>query len=237
MEEEGNVEKVITQELEYESDETCDQINERLEEAENLNTLDESLLEESLLKFQECLKLDPHSIEARFGIVYVCGHLDRYDEGLAELATLEEMGVEDERIAEMKANLMSMKEEEKEEEHDTQQHEPLVSIDKLVKEGEITAEFQNVLTQIFNRFDKDKDGALSQHELDTFHRVVNGTPISPSTVKFLLDHFDVNHKGLTLTGFIGFYVSQTVGDAEETWKDLTKLGYDRQLTKTFLYSL
>jgi len=236
--EEGHVAQVLAKELD-EADQLCAQINETLESAENTNTLDEPLLNDSLRQFRECLELDPNSIEARFGIVYVCGHLDRFDEALAELATLKEQGVEEERIAETRSNLLVMKESvgeagEGEGDGDTEKNEeaePLVSVDLLIHEGEPTMQFQTVLTEIFKRFDKDKDNALSQRELDAFHRVVNGSPISAQTVKFLFDHFDVSNKGLTLIGFVGFYMSQTIGDREETWKDLGQLGYDKDLNR------
>jgi len=227
--EEGHVEKVLMQALEHEVDKLCAQINQTLENAENANTLDALLLEDSLRQFRECLEMDPDSIEARFGIVYVCGHLDRFDEALEELSTLEELGIEAERIAETRANLLAMKEEGDDESEKNEGTEPLVSIDLLIHEGEPTSKFQTVLTEIFNRFDKDNDNSLSQHELDAFHRVVNGTPISAQTVKFLFDHFDVSNKGLTLIGFIGFYMSQTIGDRQETWKDIGQLGYDKDL--------
>lgn len=78
---------------------------------------------------------------------------------------------------------------------------------------------------------KDKDGSLSNSELNDFHMVVNGSPIEESTIDFLLTNCESDDKGLTLNGFIGFYVAQTAGDPDETWKDLGNLGYDRELNK------
>jgi len=54
-----------------------------------------------------------------------------------------------------------------------------------------------------------------------------------STLRFLHQHFECDkNKSLTLTGFLNFYISQTLGDVNETWKDLKNLGYDSDLNRT-----
>jgi len=45
----------------------------------------------------------------------------------------------------------------------------------------------------------------------------------------IIQEVDKN-RSLTLNGFVHFYISQTMGSAEETWKDLTALGYNSELS-------
>jgi len=62
---------------------------------------------------------------------------------------------------------------------------------------------------------------------------VNDCPAPLSTINFLLNNFEATPKRyLTRAGFLSFYISQTIGDTEETWKDLAKLGYNRALALT-----
>ena len=39
--------------------------------------------------------------------------------------------------------------------------------------------FERIFTEIFKRFDKDADGALSEAELDDFAVFTNGEPVRP----------------------------------------------------------
>lgn len=108
-----------------------EEINARLQEAEADNLTDE-LLEESVAGIQRCLEMDPQFIEARFGVhflwfethlqalVYVYGHLNKYDEALQELETIKEAGGDDERWRVMKQELENMMYDMEEEE---EQHE------------------------------------------------------------------------------------------------------------------
>eukprot|EP01125_Pyxidicula_operculata_P022439 TRINITY_DN9176_c0_g1_i1.p1 TRINITY_DN9176_c0_g1~~TRINITY_DN9176_c0_g1_i1.p1 ORF type:complete len:224 (+),score=73.11 TRINITY_DN9176_c0_g1_i1:57-728(+) len=219
----SNVELVEQQQNEKLAEDMCIKINERLESAENSDSLTEELLNQSLAEFKQCLVIDPECVEAMFGMVYVYGHLDMYEEGLQTLKEIEEMEVEDPRIEEMRNNLEEMKKENQ---------QPLANIPGLVEDGEMTEKFIATLVEIFQRFDVDKDNSLSDAELNKFHQVVNGTPIAKQTLAFLHENFEVDAKGyLTQDGFIAFYLSQTLGDASETLNDLKQLGYNDKLEK------
>uniref|UniRef100_A0A6B2L8Q4 EF-hand domain-containing protein n=1 Tax=Arcella intermedia TaxID=1963864 RepID=A0A6B2L8Q4_9EUKA len=210
--------------------------DEKLQQAEKENRLDDLLLEESYNNFKECLDMDPACIEARFGLIYICGHMDKFPEAMEELSILEELGIDDDRIDELKDNIIKMTnpdEQDDEEDEELPQKKAkveFVTIPPFVTEGEITPPFKKVLDDIFNRFDKDKDGHLSLKELDSFHRVVNGSPIAQSTVQFLMDNFDSSPQGLSSDGFTGFYIGQTIGDVSETIKDLKQLGFNADLS-------
>ncbi|PRP86718.1 hypothetical protein PROFUN_02867 [Planoprotostelium fungivorum] len=103
-------------------------------------------------------------------------------------------------------------------------------IDK--KSGDFTQKAQKAFEEIFARFDQDKDGALNSVELDAFATACNGTPFDDSSKQEIIDYFDVtDDNALTLKGFLEMYHTQTSGDSSETWKDLTKLGYNGQLEK------
>lgn len=79
---------------------------------------------------------------------------------------------------------------------------------------------------------KNNDSALDDKELDAFHRVVNGEPIAPATLRFLRANFEVDaRRNLTLNGFVGFYMGQAIGDPTEVQKDLRALGYDTDFRK------
>ncbi|RKP08082.1 hypothetical protein THASP1DRAFT_16140 [Thamnocephalis sphaerospora] len=86
------------------------------------------------------------------------------------------------------------------------------------------------LKEIFHRFDKDGDGALSDAELAAFATATNGEPFDEATLEEIRDNFDVTEAGaLTLRGFIELYTLQTTSEPEETWNDLRKHGYNDQL--------
>lgn len=107
------------------------------------------------------------------------------------------------------------------------------SVPDLVEKGEPTEKFVQALEEIFARFDKDGDGGWSDDEFDQYHRFVNGTPISPTVViNFKREYGTTDSGAFSLDGFVTFYVEQTIDDAEETWKDLTKLGYNKKLERS-----
>jgi Ca2+-binding EF-hand superfamily protein len=97
---------------------------------------------------------------------------------------------------------------------------------------DLTEKFKNVLIEIFTRFDEDKDGSLSDKELDAFTTACNGTILSADEKQDIKTHFQKDDKGnLTQEGFLEMYHMQTSADPKETWKDLKKLGYNKKLEK------
>ncbi|KAG0179943.1 hypothetical protein DFQ29_001451 [Apophysomyces sp. BC1021] len=80
-----------------------------------------------------------------------------------------------------------------------------------------------ILREVFDRFDKDKDGAWKTEELQDFAEATNGRAE-------IVESFDVNDKDqLTYKGFYQMYHMQTLSDPEETLKDFKKHGYDNNL--------
>eukprot|EP00128_Syssomonas_multiformis_P012911 Colp12_sorted_trinity150504_noHs@11163 len=104
---------------------------------------------------------------------------------------------------------------------------------KLLDEsGDVTEEFEKVLKDIFAAFDKDQDKVLNDAELNAYSTFLNGAPFGDEELEQMRDFFDCDEKGsLTFSGFLQLYQMQTSGDEQETWKDLTKHGYDKSLKK------
>ena len=99
------------------------------------------------------------------------------------------------------------------------------------KNGALNPTFAAVLGEIFRRFDKDRDGAFSDDELETFARASGtGNGIDAEERKQLRNFFNCNSKGhLTLKGFEEMYLMQSNHDPKDTWKDLETLGYKKPL--------
>ncbi|KAF9951393.1 hypothetical protein BGZ72_007100 [Mortierella alpina] len=108
---------------------------------------------------------------------------------------------------------------------------PLVTPPTLIdEEGALTQECEDALVAIFNCYDVDKDGALSNAELDAFARDTNGDVFDEDMRAEIDEFLDLDDKGqLTLKGFLQMYNLQTSSEPEETWKDLQKHGYDTKL--------
>jgi Ca2+-binding EF-hand superfamily protein len=105
-------------------------------------------------------------------------------------------------------------------------------MDLLDDEDWFTPSAERVLTEIFEKFDVDKDGALNKNELDAFATATNGTPFDKETLQEIKDAFDVNEKeDLTKKGFFEMYHLQTLSEPKETWKDIKKHGYNKNLQK------
>jgi hypothetical protein len=51
-------------------------------------------------------------------------------------------------------------------------------------------------------------------------------------INFKREYGTTDSGAFSLDGFVTFYVEQTIDDAEETWKDLTKLGYNKKLERS-----
>ncbi|CAE7113679.1 unnamed protein product [Rhizoctonia solani] len=71
---------------------------------------------------------------------------------------------------------------------------------------------------------------MEEAGLDAWARDTNGTPFPEETKEEMKDTLDVTDQGhLTFDGFIQIYQLQTENDEEETWKDLSAHGFDRNL--------
>ncbi|KAJ1974672.1 hypothetical protein H4R35_003501 [Dimargaris xerosporica] len=104
----------------------------------------------------------------------------------------------------------------------------------LNDDGDLSAQLEQALNEIFARYDQDQDGALKLEELQAFARFSNGEPFSQDEVDEILEYFDTTDDGkaLTLEGFYQLYQLQTAsGRDEETWRDLRKHGYNDQLQR------
>jgi len=102
----------------------------------------------------------------------------------------------------------------------------------LTEDGDLTAEFEKALLEIFHRHDQDKDSLLNEAELDAFSKMCNdGVGFDELALQEIRSNFEVSEEGyLTEDGFLGIYSLQTNADPEETWKDLERHGYDRNLS-------
>ncbi|KAF5365576.1 hypothetical protein D9758_003225 [Tetrapyrgos nigripes] len=116
----------------------------------------------------------------------------------------------------------------------------MTSTQLLDEEGAITVKFEECLKAIFAKYctPKSTDGSLSKDAhltdegLDAFAKDTNGSPFSQETKDEILEFMDATEDGfLTFKGFLQVYQLQTENDEEETWKDLSRHGYDRSLEK------
>ncbi|KAL0570818.1 hypothetical protein V5O48_011133 [Marasmius crinis-equi] len=109
----------------------------------------------------------------------------------------------------------------------------------LDEEGGITELFEICLKRIFakyctpspsNPLELPEDAYISPGGLDRWAIDTNGEPFSKETKDELLEFMDVNEQGdLTFKGFLQVYQLQTENDEEETWRDLSRHGFDRSL--------
>ncbi|GJJ77318.1 hypothetical protein EMPS_09677 [Entomortierella parvispora] len=108
---------------------------------------------------------------------------------------------------------------------------PLIVPPSLTDEdGALTQACEDALVAIFEKYDVDKDGALSNAELDAFAKDTNGDVFDEDTRTEITEFLDLDDKGqLTKKGFLQMYNLQTSSEPEETWKDLQKHGYDSSL--------
>ncbi|KAG0044855.1 hypothetical protein BGZ83_009884 [Gryganskiella cystojenkinii] len=108
---------------------------------------------------------------------------------------------------------------------------PLIVPPSLTEEdGGLTQACEDALIAIFEKYDVDKDGALSNAELDAFAKDTNGDVFDEDTRAEITEFLDLDDKGyLTKKGFLQMYNLQTSSEPEETWKDLQKHGYDSSL--------
>ncbi|PPQ76562.1 hypothetical protein CVT26_013227 [Gymnopilus dilepis] len=71
---------------------------------------------------------------------------------------------------------------------------------------------------------------LTEEGLQRWAVDTNGSPFSEETKEEVFESFDVTDNGeLTFMGFFQLYQLQTENDEAETWKDLEKHGFDKNL--------
>eukprot|EP00026_Physarum_polycephalum_P008710 Phypoly_transcript_08808.p1 GENE.Phypoly_transcript_08808~~Phypoly_transcript_08808.p1 ORF type:complete len:253 (+),score=63.94 Phypoly_transcript_08808:603-1361(+) len=207
--------RVITEKLAH--------ANMLIEEAEITEYQDKERIQKASDIFLEVTQLSKHQIEGYLGLAFVAGINGKDEEVQSNLQAAIAINPHDERIEEVKQqinDIQSGKEKEK------------VNVPKLISNNTLSLRFVEILEEVFSFFDKNNDGALNPTELDAFTRVVNGQPINKQTIRYMRENLDwAKNKGLTKEGFFQLYVSQTIGDSNETWEDLDKLGYSRDLEK------
>ncbi|ORX85102.1 hypothetical protein BCR32DRAFT_265854 [Anaeromyces robustus] len=115
--------------------------------------------------------------------------------------------------------------------------ETLLELDLLVeKDGDewFTEECEELLRELFEKYDTDKDGYWNNDEINVYFSKTNGKKLTPEEYKEIIDSFDVNDREeLTLKGFFEIYHLQTLNYKEETIDDFLK-NYDE---KTLLEKL
>jgi Ca2+-binding EF-hand superfamily protein len=92
------------------------------------------------------------------------------------------------------------------------------AVEKLINEdGDPTEEYVGIITQIFTRFDRDKDGILSLREFNSMLHASGEEPTDKHTYGGLLMMFEDDDKkarpaggGVSLKGFIQMSVLSTV---------------------------
>ncbi|KAI8579664.1 hypothetical protein K450DRAFT_240923 [Umbelopsis ramanniana AG] len=100
----------------------------------------------------------------------------------------------------------------------------------LDDEDNFAPRFEQVLEEIFKRFDKSNKGSWTRDEINEFATQTNGKPFDKDTLEEIETFFEVTEEGnLTTNGFMQMYHLQTQNDPEETWKDLKTYGYDDNL--------
>ncbi|KAJ1757086.1 hypothetical protein LPJ77_006616 [Coemansia sp. RSA 2523] len=104
-------------------------------------------------------------------------------------------------------------------------------VELLTEDLDFTPECERALLEIFTRYDKDKDGALNDTELQAFATFTNGHNFSSTELEDIRTYLKCTKEGWLLKeGFLQMYSLQSAsGDLDETWKDLEKHGYTKDL--------
>ncbi|RLN70132.1 hypothetical protein BBJ28_00013817 [Nothophytophthora sp. Chile5] len=95
------------------------------------------------------------------------------------------------------------------------------------KDGNLTRDFEAVLTRLFISFlEQPTDKSLTLEKLKDFSKICNdGKPFSDEEIKEIQTYFQCDeNKGLTLKGFKDMYHTQSSAEPMETWRDMKKLG-------------
>ncbi|KAJ1974677.1 hypothetical protein H4R34_004626 [Dimargaris verticillata] len=98
----------------------------------------------------------------------------------------------------------------------------------LLVNGKLSAPLRKALEQLFRRYDRDYDGYLNLAELGQFVVATNGGGRPPlGMLRGLWQTFSPEcPQGLSLEGFLDFFVQQSLQEPVETRKDLQKHGFD-----------
>ncbi|KAK0210664.1 hypothetical protein DFS33DRAFT_1294576 [Desarmillaria ectypa] len=101
----------------------------------------------------------------------------------------------------------------------------------LDAEGDITPEFEAALRVIFTKYAPPSSNTLSRAQIQQYFLDTNGAASPESEIDEIMEFMDVdeNTGHLTFGGFMQIYQLQTENDEAETWKDLEKHGYNRDL--------
>ncbi|KAJ1719154.1 hypothetical protein LPJ53_006029 [Coemansia erecta] len=105
-------------------------------------------------------------------------------------------------------------------------------VDLVTDDMEFTPKCEAALVHIFNLYDKDKDGALNDKEIQEFSTFTNGKKFTKEELAEIREHLDCRESDNALLrgGFLQLYSLQTnAGDDDETWKDLKKHGFNDKL--------
>ncbi|GLE04566.1 hypothetical protein PINS_up013521 [Pythium insidiosum] len=100
------------------------------------------------------------------------------------------------------------------------------------KDGNLSREFEAVLTKLFISFlESPTDKSLTLDKLKEFSKICNdGKPFSDKEIQEIQTYFQCDeNKGLTLKGFKDMYHTQSSAEPMETWRDMKKLGYADEL--------
>ena len=205
---------------------------EQFEEAEQLlqKTLEMSPEDERIEEMlQELQKMKVSSTQEEKPI-------DDSNNGKQEISTVQNQIESPNNDNTNNSNNSAIKSEEKEQNKSPNSAKPdlpAAHLNYLVdKNGVMTPYFYEVLAEIFERFDADKDKSWNLQELERFFLAVNGVKPTKQEISFIRQNCQTNNKGnLTMQGFMELELAQTSGSPEETWNDLQKLGYDKKLNK------
>ncbi|KAG5461623.1 MAG: hypothetical protein BJ554DRAFT_6155 [Olpidium bornovanus] len=106
-------------------------------------------------------------------------------------------------------------------------------LDEEDEDGDLTAEFERVLREVFERFDVDRDGEWSTDELQAFAAETNGEQFDDDSLKEIAENFECSRGtgNLLPAGFVQLYSVQTRVDEPETRKDLAAWGYSLALER------
>ena len=97
---------------------------------------------------------------------------------------------------------------------DTAEQSSGSGVELLTAQGELSPLFHSILTTLFERFDRDEDGLLSDAELKAYSAAANedGRQFDQEEIDQIRDCFDCKPGGLTLDGWLDMYHTQTGGD-------------------------
>ncbi|KAG1122189.1 hypothetical protein PS15p_209648 [Mucor circinelloides] len=92
--------------------------------------------------------------------------------------------------------------------------------------GDLRPKVDKILKEIFDNFDKDKDGKWDLKELQDFATATNGRPFEDAVIEEIIESFEIDKENrLLFSGFYQMYYMQTISEPEETLKDFKKRWY------------